>query len=834
MTASFRARTAAIFHMLCALILLAVPDAPTVRAQTGAPSEYLESIEGPADGDGMAGEVDAGAAQAARAASGNAVPGVSQRELGRVEEITVRARRREELLEDTPISITALSETALRENNVQRTEDIEQLVPNLVFTRARTANAARARIRGVGTTTGEAAFDPGVGTYIDGVYLPRGGKIIDVLDISQIEVLRGPQGTLFGKNTVGGAINITTVKPSEDLEGFVFVRPGRFGQIRTRSMVNLPVAVGWLRDKLFARLAFGTANERGYVYNETQDNYESNLNSLTFLGSIRFLPFEDLTVDVSGSWDRTMSHRRGRTCAYQSDALLIPGPLKEQFRRDCESAQPYRVSPDAPNNDYQLSYGVWGTLAYDVGPLGPFDSLEIKSITSWREQKSDKYTTEDIDTTDVFIVRLDTIPGQPGFQQIQQEAQVSATAWDDRINMVGGFFAFWDKGGDIGGDGGGIVQNANGNGDGFKSLGQTEIDNFTWALFFQGTAAVTDWMSLTGGVRYTSDRKRNQIANQILTQTELEALFANPSLASELFAAKGTPMPAGDETFTKWTPMASLSLFLPEDWLEVMHLDHLMGYFNYSQGFRGGGFNAVIDPLQVDDLLSFAPETIENFEIGFKTIGWDQRATLNLSLFYMNFDDIQVLQTVTIENPDSPDNPFVRRITTNAASAESKGLELEGQLVPIDGLQITGNIGLLDAEYTDFTAPDGTDRSGNRFPEPKFTSFLAVQYSIPLEVGSPGNMNGWLTPRVQWSYTGDRYFGALENPTSFQPGYNRLDARLSYDFMDDRAQVALWGTNLTDERYLDAAEDLVGVFGITSQIYAMPIAWGAELSYRFE
>ncbi len=799
----------------------------------GAPSEYLEAIEAEgAQVEGVENEVDAGAAQVEAAQSGAPVPGVSKRAMGRVEEIIVSARKREELLEDTPISITALSETALRENNVQRTEDIEQLVPNLVFTRGRTTNAARARIRGVGTTTGEAAFDPGVGTYVDGVYLPRGGKIIDVLDIGQIEVLRGPQGTLFGKNTVGGAINITTVKPSEDLEGFVFVRPGTLGQIRTRAMVNLPVAIGWLEDKLFARLALASANDRGYVYNETQDNYESNIDSLTFLGSLRFLPVRDLTIDVSGSWDRSMSHRRGRRCAYQQDAILIPAALKEQFKADCESSEPFRISTDAPQNDYQQSYGAWGTIAYDVGPIGPLDGLELKSITSWREQTSSKYATEDIDVTDVFIVRLDTLPGQPGFQQIQEEVQANATAWDDRINLVAGFFSFWDKGGRIGGDGGGVVQNSNGTGEGFKSLGQIEIDNFTWAAFLQATAAVTDWMSLTGGVRYTSDRKRNQIANQTLTQEELEALFANPALASEYFAQYDTTMPAGDQTFTRWTPMGSLSLFLPEQFLDEAYLDHMMGYFTYSEGFRGGGFNAVIDPLQVDDLLSFEPETIQNFEVGLKTIGWDQRATLNLSFFYMKFSDIQVLQNVTIENPDDPDNPFVRRITTNAASAESKGIEAEAQLVPIDGLQLTGNIGVLDAEFTEFIDAGGIDRSGNRFPEPKFTTFLAVQYSLPLELGSD-LMDGWLTPRVQWAYTDGRHFGALQNPTSFQRGFNRIDARLSYDFIDDRATVALWGTNLTDEEYISFAEDLVGVFGITSQGWAAPRSWGAELSYRF-
>lgn len=127
---------------------------------------------------------------------------------------------------------------------------------------------------------------------------------MDVVDIEQIEVLRGPQGTLFGKNTLGGAINMTTVKPHRDVEGFAFVRPGSRGQIRTRSMVNLPIDIGWLADKLFSRLAFASANDGGWVENETWDNEQSNLNSLSFLGSLRFVPTDDLTIDLSGSWDR--------------------------------------------------------------------------------------------------------------------------------------------------------------------------------------------------------------------------------------------------------------------------------------------------------------------------------------------------------------------------------------------------------------------------------------------------------------------------------------------------------------------------------------------------
>ncbi|MDG2304405.1 MAG: TonB-dependent receptor [Candidatus Binatia bacterium] len=820
------APTTAIVALLALVVFSPPPSATAQTDPAGAPSSYLENIETPGDVGGTEAEVDAGPAEAQRGETGAPVPGVSPRQLARVEEIVVQARKRSEFLEDTPISVTALSAASLRESNIQRTDQLAELVPNLVFTEARTTNAARARIRGVGTTTGEVAFDPGVGTYVDGVYLPRGGKIIDVLDIEQVEVLRGPQGTLFGKNTVGGAISLTTVKPHEELEGFVFVRPGSRGQLRSRWMMNVPIALGWLKDKLFSRVAVATANNRGWVFNEAQDNYESNLNSVTFLGSLRFLPIDDLTIDVSGSWDRSMSHRRGRRCQYQQPGALTP--LFPDLQAACEASEPFRVSTNFPNSDHQLSYGAWGTINYDIGDVGPLDSFSVKSITSWREQKTNKYTSEDIDTTEIFVTQLSTLPGQPGFQQFQQELQLNGTAWDDRIAFIGGFFGFWDKGGDVGGAGGGGVTET---GTGFRSIGQTSIDNFTWALFTQATAKLTDFMSLTGGVRYTEDTKRNSIANQALTEEQLALIRANPALVPDLFAQEGTSIESGEETFTRWTPMGSISFFAPENWLDAAALDHLMTYFSYSQGFRGGGFNTVIDPLQ-EDLLSFEPETIENFEVGIKTIGWDQRVTFNLSLFYMNFDDIQVLQNVAFDNPDDPDTPIIRRITTNAAKARSKGLEAELQTVPIDGLQITGNIGVLDAKFTEFVDASGNDRSGNRFGEPKFTSFLAVQYSLPVTVGSTW-LDGWLTPRLQWSYTGQRFFGALSNPSAFQRGYNKLDARLSYDFLDNSAQVALWGINLTNEEYLASAEDLVGVFGFSSQNYASPITFGGEMSYRF-
>ena len=201
--------------------------------------------------EGTDGVVDAQAAQAERALStGEPAPGLSRRATTRVEEIVVSARKRDEFLEDTPVSVTALGADTLREVGVTQLSDIQDLVPNLQFRSGRNGITAGVQIRGIGTASPELAFDPGVGIYVDGVYLPRAfGQIVDVIDVEQIEVLRGPQGTLFGKNTVGGAINLTTVKPQPVPEAFVLARPSNFGRIFTEAMVNLPV----VEDLLFSR-----------------------------------------------------------------------------------------------------------------------------------------------------------------------------------------------------------------------------------------------------------------------------------------------------------------------------------------------------------------------------------------------------------------------------------------------------------------------------------------------------------------------------------------------------------------------------------------------------
>ena len=735
-----------------------------------------------------------------------------------VEEIVVQARKRSEFLEDTPISVTALSENTLREAGVLRMDQIQSLVPNLLFTTADDGLSTDIRIRGIGTPqTVSIAFDPGVGVYVDGVFLPRTiGTLMDVLDIQQIEVLRGPQGTLFGKNTVGGAINITTIKPSPDLEGFALVRPGNFDSVHARGMLNVPFG-GALEDIVFARVAFAHTQARGYVYDSFRDEFLSDQNSLSFLGSLRIQPSDDLTMDVSGTWSRQNTKGRGGECVFVQNTSL--GSLDPTLYPNCRATGPFENNADAaPLTDLE-SYGTWGTLTWDAGAFGPLEDVVAKFIGSWRQQKPRLRVDVDMTATPAFVRATAGGPpgnGTPGSQeQISIEGQLNAAAWDGRIHFVTGAFGFWETAEENVGLT--ILP-------GFLNIVQDNdraIDNWTWALFGQATIDLTDWASLTAGARYTQDKKG------LFAETR-NALDPNePPLQSENRSA----------VFDAWTPMASLALTLPEEWLFEVPVDHLMGYFTYSRGFRGGGFNGL---LVATNASQFQPEFLDSFEIGMKTIAFDQRATLNISAFYGDYDDIQVTAIRDLGDQNGDGAPEFEQTTLNAAKATTKGAEIELLALPVPGLRANGSVGLLYTEYDSF--PNAVsdldastiDRSGQSFDNaPELQTHVAVQYSLPVELDGPTWLEGWLTPRLDWSYQSEIHVRGPEVLSGIQRGYNLLHARLSYSFNDDRSQVALWGRNLTDETYFNQLTPIISSFGIAGRFYGAPRTYGAEISHSF-
>lgn len=510
--------------ILFVVAVVALAYAPGALAQEGgaAPSEYLESIETPAEGGGVMNEADSLQAEADEIADGDAPAFESSSRQMQVEEIVVSARKRDELLEATPVSVTALSETTLRETGVIRIDDIQQLVPNLSFQVASTGNEALIYIRGVGTPRAQISFDPGVGIYVDGVFLPRAqGSLLDVIDVQQIEVLRGPQGTLFGKNTVGGAINITTQKPSEQLEAFALVRAGNVDAPRsdginlvdTRAMLNLPISIGPLEDRVFMRLAFGSQNRAGYMYNTLREEGWNDRSSLAFLGSLRIIPHEDVTIDISGNWDRSRNYGEGGECVFVTETALqnlAPG-LADYCK---EPNQDYLFAADWPQFYDVLSVGSWGVLNWDVGPLAGLDEFSVKAIGSWREQTfngrrdTDLTPTPAVNTSFYGNVPMpvpagadpdEGILGRPGMgQQLQGELQLNGSALDNRLNFVGGYFAFWETASQQEGIAA-LVDTIN-----IREVSPQFIDNWTWAIYGQASYDFTDWAQLTGGLRYLS------------------------------------------------------------------------------------------------------------------------------------------------------------------------------------------------------------------------------------------------------------------------------------------------------------------------------------------
>jgi iron complex outermembrane receptor protein len=802
------------------LIAAAVGLARRASAQPAegveAPAEYQRAVDDQAGPSGTTDEIDAAEAQAEEAEATGEVPGVSRQASKQVEEIVVTARKREEALEDTPVAVTALGAEALRESSILRIDQLREVVPSLHIRSSPQGNIALFNIRGVGTGDDALQFDPGVAIYLDGVYLPRApGSLLNVVDVQQIEVLRGPQGTLFGKNSVGGAINITTVKPQPDLEGFAMVRPGNFNSVDTEFMVNVPI----VEDLLLSRVAFFTQNRDGYVADPTRDEFFSDANDMVFLGSLRFQPMDELTFDLSGTWSRSHTNGQGGECVVVREdgpvAPLFPGLFPS-----CRATNLFQWSSEVDGlSDIETS-GVWGVLNYDIGDAGVLEDLAVKALGSWNQQ-----TTRlrfDVDGTDQFVAYLSTAgppprDGEPGeADQESAELQINGGALDGRIVFVTGLFAQWENGSDDRTTNVGPPLTASGS----RSI--ATIDNWTWAPYGQITGNVTDWLSLTGGIRYTQDKK-----GFTLLQT-------NPVTDMVTFPETGD-----SKIFEKWTPMASVASIVPVDLLPGW-ADHFMGYFTYSQGFKGGGFNALPGAVVTGEntlAQPFDPETLDNYEIGFKTILWENRVTLNTAFYYGIYDDIQKISVVTMGQGEEIQ---VQRITENAAKATIKGFELELLALPIDGLQINGSIAVNDTEYDSFPNAisdfddQEIDRAGESFNYvPKFTSFLGVQYSFPIEGGDSEILQGWLTPRFEWYYQSAIHLNGPEIEASNQSGYNLLNARLSYDFFDDRAQVALWSKNLADQEYIIYSTPTVSTFGTLVNFTGLPRTFGAEISYRF-
>ncbi|MEX6725447.1 TonB-dependent receptor [Parapedomonas caeni] len=736
-------------------------------------------------------------------------------------EIIVTAQKREERLQDTPISISAFTADSLQARSMANLNDLSSFTPNLEINTGRgdagSSNAA-VFIRGVGQYDFIFPTDPGVGIYLDGVYIARSvGGMMDLADVQRIEVLRGPQGTLYGKNTIGGAINIVTSKPSSTLEGNVELTTGSYDRIDARGMISGP-----LSDTVSAKLSFSSANRDGYGKRLVDGVRTGDIDKDVVRAAINVQPSDNLDILLAADYSRIRQHGPAKVLVgffpaavadlynalgapYQNAVLGLPAD--SLFDDRWLTSGDYETNGTGPARDDADIWGVSATIDWQLS-----DAVGLKSISAYRDM--DTQFGVDMDQTPYPII--DTSNDQKQ-HQFSQEFQFTGTAFEDRLTWLAGLYYFTEKGRDfatpklmsglyqalellpgplvpLGPEGpfaGGAGNPVNAALD-LDLATTSHIKVTNWAGFAQGTYKVTDTFSLTLGARYTWEKKEY-------------------NLYSYYPASGGVVMP-GDTESKSWKE------FTPKLGIDYKPNPDMLFYASYSKGFKSGGWNP--RPLTPASFGSYDPEYLTAYEAGFKSQWLDRRLLVNVATFYSRYKDLQLSTNTT----DSTGNILL--VVNNAGKTDLWGFEAEIMARPAAGLDLSASIGYLDNEYKDLDAgvPWSLD---NKLPDaPKWTINLAAQYAFEL-----GDM-GALTVRGDAAYKSKSWKDPSNYALIAQPSYWLLNARMTWDSPDSLWSVSVFGTNLTD-KYYRTAGTVVEAFGFAEATIGRPREWGLSVKRSF-
>ncbi|WP_417320681.1 TonB-dependent receptor [Emcibacter sp.] len=749
-----------------------------------------------------------------------------------LEEITVTARKREENLQDTPISITAFSAGGLEARGISDISQIGEFTPNLVFDNtaaiAATSSAAAIYIRGVGQIDWALPTDPGVGLYVDGVYIARSvGGVMDLLDVERVEVLKGPQGTLFGRNTIGGAMSITTKKPHEELEGYAEATIGSYDRTDLRFGINVP-----LSETFFANFAGSRKKRNGYVKNLlpggpdlgdedawagraafrwlASDNLEINLaidgtrereapaaNVLIGVDEGQFFPmvtnnviplrtdYHGLPVPSAVCSDMSNPARLSDTSCWNAQWIAGPFETYSQHTTQNEFVNNIIGRPMEPKAELDL-WGVSLDVDYDIN-----ESITLKSITAYREVEG--YWARDVDHSPLLILQTVNEFTQ---EQFTQEFQVLGNSMEGKLNWIVGLYYFNETGNHID-----VIEIP---GAVFDSGGS--IDNTSKAVFGQATYDFTNKLSLTLGARYTDEDKKFDPDSTVAQDNGL-----GYPVGTAVLPITGV----GEQKAEVFDIHANLAYRWTEE---------LMTYASYSEGYKGGTFTQRVFPPR-DDIPLADPETVKAYELGFKSTWADNRVRLNGAFFLTDYTDMQV--NVTERSPGGTDAD-IGIITRNAAAAEIKGAELELIAVPDEHWIIEAGLGYLDAKYTDLTQPaiDAGLTLDHMFVNtPEWSINVGVAYTINLT-------DDWsVTPRLDYAFTSKIANDAKNTPELIQDKLHLLNAVIMFADAEDKWNVNVGVRNLTDETYLVAGDNSTD--GVIEGVYARPREWYLSVKRKF-
>jgi iron complex outermembrane recepter protein len=739
-----------------------------------------------------------------------------------LEEIVVTAQKRSENLQETPIAISAFTAEGIEKKGLADIQQVAQLAPNVTFDFTSpisgASNAASVYIRGIGQSDFALTTDAGVGTYVDGVYMSRSlGGVLDVLDVERIEILRGPQGTLFGRNTIGGAISIISKLPENELGGSIEATLGDNGRRNLRGSVNLPIG-----PDTAVRIAISSKDRNGYVKTALSPQQQQALGAraLTDLGNEnRQAARMVLTHQFSDAFSAVVSADIGRVRENNAASRLrgITGTLADGplvFVHNVFTA-PTAVLPGFPNANYsEANFVTNNDTTFATGPNGTrlnswgsaltleyeaSDALTIKSISAYRE--TDGSFNRDADGSPLTITHTSNYGYR--HKQFSQELQFVGQLIDNRLKYATGLYFFRETGSDPL-----IVELPPAFGTIFQDV--ADIKNKSYAAFAQATFDVTEQFAITAGARYTSDRKKF-LSDQYL--------FTGPVAPIVLGAPAGIQIPlvprnsVAKEKFNNFSPRVTVDY----------KLDDLLLYASYSKGFKSGGFNLrYVAPRAA--ILSFDPETADTYEAGIKWDGFDRHVRLNVAGFYTDYKNIQV---TVFENLGAP-------VTLNAGDARLKGMEVELTVLPTDGLEFNVNVGYINAQYKTIRAnpalvstPEQVISTNSKLPNvPEWQGTISGSYTHPLSNDSSVDIRADL--RFSSAVANDAQNSRYLN----QAAYQTLNLSAGYAAPDKRWTLRAFVENLTNKRYIVSGDSNFGI-GFHEANYNRPREWGVTLGVNF-
>ena len=749
-------------------------------------------------------QVLAGVASAAMmVAAGQAVA----QEATALEEIVVTAQKRSENLQDVPVSVTAFTAAQLKDQRVGDVLALSGLSPGLQIKTDDNAANPRIFIRGIGVNDFNPATASAVGVYVDGVYVASPlAQMSGFYDLQQVEVLRGPQGTLYGRNTTGGAINVTTKKPTSTPEGDLAVDYGRFNSFKAEGGFGGPIG----GDTLSFRIAGLYDKSDGYTLNRLTGNKGNDADRKAIRGALSFKPDDKLTVDVSANYSKSsggsiLTYNRSLV-AQTADAASTADPdptygyvfCKPEYYTSgqCTNVAGYaNTSSNKYEGDYRFEgkdivklFGATSAITYDFGPV------TFYSITGYQSAKRDDLEETDANPISIFdahyLAKQDTTSQefrlQPnGATQLRWVAGVYAARdtldndshynvlevmrVPDPINNPTGM----DPANSVGVFGWPLHQKTNS----YAAFGQMDYD-------------LTARLTLTGGLRWSQDKKTFHYVSDVdyglLTLFE----YDNAKTFSSISGRLGLRYAVSDSANV---------------------------YATYNRGTKSGGFfsGQTTDP---DDLGPYKDETVNAYEIGSKSEFFDRRLRVNVSAFYYDYKDLQVY--TVIQRGGLPVQLF-----TNASKARVYGGEAEIEARPMAGLSLTLGASLLSAEYKNFVSL-GDDYSGNTLPSaPKTSLNGAARYEHPLGAGD-------LVTQLDFTYRSKVYYDTANTDRLSDKARAYVNGQVGWAFADGRYELGVWGKNLADTTNIS---DITPVAAFGFDVFSMgpPRTYGVYFRAKY-